>query len=67
MPTANALRIDYPLLTVASIFKTDKQINILGNNGQTLKKFDEDGLYFAEPQFLMFLILTGFRAIKKRH
>src|ERR1700733_2821389 len=51
MPTAEGLRLDYPNLLVASIFKTDKQITVPGNNPQTTKKFDEENLFFAEPQF----------------
>jgi len=51
MPTAEALRIDYPELRVASIFKTSGQLNILNDKSQTLTKYNEDGLYFVEPQF----------------
>jgi len=51
MPTAEGLRIDYPDLLVASIFKTDKQITVPGNGKQVAEKFDEEDLFFAEPQF----------------
>ncbi|HTD41071.1 MAG TPA: ABC transporter permease [Mucilaginibacter sp.] len=51
MPTAEGLRLDYPNLLVATIFKTDKQITVPGNNVQPIKKFDEENLFFAEPQF----------------
>ncbi len=51
MPIGEGLRLDYPNLLVASIFKTDKQITVPGNNAQTAKKFDEENLFFAEPQF----------------
>jgi putative ABC transport system permease protein len=51
-PTAGALRLDYPQLKgVASIFNdNDKQLSIVGN-GSDSKKFKEDDMYFAEPQF----------------
>ncbi len=51
MPTAQGLRLDYPNLLVASIFKTDKQITIPAGSDQDTKKFDEEDLFFAEPQF----------------
>ncbi|HEX3385013.1 MAG TPA: ABC transporter permease, partial [Mucilaginibacter sp.] len=50
MPTAEGLRLDYPNLLVASIFKTDRQITVPGNDIQAPKKFDEENLFFAEPQ-----------------
>lgn len=51
MPTAAALRMDYPELLTTSIFKSSGQINVLNTGTGALKKFDEDGIYFAEPQF----------------
>ncbi|SRR5258708_4175255 len=51
MPTAGALRIDYPQLIVASIFRTESQISISGNSAQTSKKFEENNVYFVEPEF----------------
>jgi len=51
LPTAQGLRIDYPQLTVASIFKNESQITVTGSNGQILKKFKESNVYFTEPQF----------------
>lgn len=48
-PTADGLRLSYPQLQVASIFKNVGQVSI-DNNAQALKKFKED-VYFAEPQF----------------
>src|SRR6266702_4710001 len=31
--------------------KTDHEISVPDNSAGTLKKFDEDGIYFVEPQF----------------
>jgi len=50
MPTAEGLRSDYPSLLVASIFKTDRQITVPGNSTQDTKQFEEENLFFAEPQ-----------------
>ncbi|MCW3118671.1 MAG: yknZ 2 [Chitinophagaceae bacterium] len=50
LPTAEGLRLDYPQLEVASIFKNKGQITITNNN-QVLKKFKEPDIYFAEPEF----------------
>jgi putative ABC transport system permease protein len=50
MPVAEGLRLDYPNMLVAAIFKTDKQITVPGTDVQPPKKFDEENLFFAEPQ-----------------
>lgn len=51
-PTSEALRLDYPELKgVTAIFNdNDKQLSI-GDNSNDSKKFKENDLYFAEPQF----------------
>jgi putative ABC transport system permease protein len=51
-PTSEALRLDYPELKgVTAIFNdNDKQLSI-GDNSTESKKFKENDLYFAEPQF----------------
>ncbi|HEY4324911.1 MAG TPA: ABC transporter permease [Mucilaginibacter sp.] len=54
LPTAAALRIDYPQLKgVTAIFKNDGSHYSIGNtsSGQAVKKFEEDYAYYAEPQF----------------
>jgi len=51
LPTAQGLRFDYPQLQVASIFKSESEIAVLGSNGQLLKKFKENQVYFVDPQF----------------
>src|SRR6202035_2274150 len=40
MPTAEGLRVDYPDLMVASIFKTDKKITVPASTSQAARKFD---------------------------
>jgi len=53
-PAAAQLRLDYPQLqNVASINAAQgMQITVMDENGRpTQKKFSEDGLFFAEPQF----------------
>jgi len=50
-PTGEGLRMDYPQLEVTSIFKNSAAISVLNNNGQPLKKFNEENVYFTDPQF----------------
>jgi putative ABC transport system permease protein len=52
LPTASALRIDYPQLPqVASVFNNyDLQLNITDVATGEVKKFKGDDVYFAEPQ-----------------
>ncbi|MGN6194198.1 MAG: ABC transporter permease [Ginsengibacter sp.] len=50
-PVANGLRIDFPQIKeVASIYRHEGQITI-EDNGNQIKKFQEDNFYYAEPQF----------------
>jgi len=51
MPTAPELRTDYPKIMAASVLKTDNEISLPETGSKTLKKFDEDGIFFIEPQF----------------
>ena len=51
LPTAQGLHFDYPQLQVASIFKSESEIAVPGSNGQLLKKFKENQVYFVDPQF----------------
>ena len=51
MPTATELRADYPRIMAASVLKTDNEISLPDNGSKTLKKFDEEGIFFIEPQF----------------
>ncbi|MDB4901465.1 MAG: FtsX-like permease family protein [Mucilaginibacter sp.] len=51
LPVSEAMRIDYPQIPVASILKNESQVTVEGSNGQPLKKFKEENVYFAEPQF----------------
>ena len=50
-PVTGGLRMEYPRLLVASIFENGGQISVLNGNGLAVKKFKEDKVYFAEPQF----------------
>jgi ABC-type antimicrobial peptide transport system permease subunit/AraC-like DNA-binding protein len=51
IPTAAELRVDYPHLLVASVLRRGAQVNIVGNNGRVLEKFNETDVYYVEPQF----------------
>ncbi len=51
MPTAAELRVEYPKLLVTSILKTDDILSVSENGAKAVKTFDEDGVYFVEPQF----------------
>ena len=52
-PVANGLRIDFPQLkNVASIYSiSGNQVTVLDSTQTENKKFLEEGLFFAEPQF----------------
>ncbi|MBD0377448.1 MAG: ABC transporter permease, partial [Flavisolibacter sp.] len=50
-PVGPALRIDFPQIKVASIFRSgDDQVTIINEGKGPQKKFTED-FYFTEPQF----------------
>jgi putative ABC transport system permease protein len=69
-PLPNTLHKEYPNITSSGIFHPgNDQILVLGEQGQTLKKFREErGLYFAEPslfEILDFNIIEGdYKALK---
>lgn len=63
-PVGNGLRIDFPeIKQVASIYRSPgEQITVEDEAGQPSKKFNEENLYFAEPDFFgvfNFPLLSG--------
>jgi putative ABC transport system permease protein len=52
-PVTDGLRSDYPELEKAAAICGDGGVQVLipGSNGETVKKFKEDGVFLAEPQF----------------
>jgi putative ABC transport system permease protein len=52
-PVTNGLRADYPQLENAAAILGDNGVHVLipGASGEILKKFKENGVFFAEPQF----------------
>lgn len=53
-PVTSTLRLDFPQLANAAAISSDNniQVNILGQNGEVLKKFKEgNGVFFVEPRF----------------
>jgi putative ABC transport system permease protein len=52
-PVTNGLRADYPQLENAAAILGDNGVHVLipGARGEILKKFKENGVFFAEPQF----------------
>ncbi len=53
LPVAQGLRTDFPQLEqVAAVFGRDGQVTVLDDRKLAAKKFNEEnGVYFAEPQF----------------
>ncbi|MDB5142796.1 MAG: hypothetical protein JWQ66_1509 [Mucilaginibacter sp.] len=52
-PVTDGLRSDYPQLENATSVYGDNGVQVLLQNGkgETIKKFKEDGVFFAEPRF----------------
>jgi ABC-type antimicrobial peptide transport system permease subunit len=52
-PVTKGLRADYPQLENAAAILGDNGVHVLipGARGEILKKFKENGVFFAEPQF----------------
>jgi putative ABC transport system permease protein len=68
MPVAPALRVDYAQLPqVASVFNNyDLQMNVADARTGEVKKFNDDDVYFAEPQMFKIFDFEWFDGIQAK-